>query len=162
MAVAAVAAVAGACKKPRTSGAGGGGFAGVPVEVAVASVDTVRDEVAATGQIEAVQSIDLRPEVEGRITDFLVREGQEVEKGTALFKVDDAQLRAQVAQLEAQRDLAEQDLTRTKALAQQNASSASDLEHAEATARSAQAQYDPARIKLERSTVRAPFAGVVG
>src|SRR5437773_7052568 len=162
MAVAAVAAVAGACKKPRTSGAGGGGFAGVPVEVAVASVDTVRDEVAATGQIEAVQSIDLRPEVDGRITDFLVREGQEVERGTPLFKVDDAQLQAQVAQLAAQRDLAEQALARTKELAQQNASSAADLERAEATARSAQAEYDLQRIRLERTTVLAPFAGVAG
>jgi len=162
MAVAAVAALAGGCKKPRTSGAGGGGFAGVPVEVAVASVDTVRDEVAATGQIEAVQSIDLRPEVDGRITDFLVREGQEVEKGTALFKVDDAQLQAQVAQLAAQRDLADQALGRTKELVAQHASSAADLERAEATSRSAQAEYDLARIKLDRTTVRAPFAGVAG
>src|SRR5216117_824398 len=162
MAVAAVAALAGACKKPRTSGAGGGGFAGVPVEVAVASVDTVRDEVAATGQIEAVQSIDLRPEVDGRITDFLVREGQEVEQGTPLFKVDDAQLKAQVAQLEAQRDLALQALARAKELAQQNASSTADLEKAEAEARGAQAQYDLQRIRLECTTVRAPFAGVVG
>src|SRR5438034_9956350 len=162
MAVAAVAALAGACKKPRTSGAGGGGFAGVPVEVAVASVDTVRDEVAATGQIEAVQSIDLRPEVDGRITDFLVREGQEVEKDTPLFKVDDAQPQAQVAQLAAQRDLADQALARTKELAQQHASSAADLERAEATARSAQAEFDLARIRLDRTTVRAPFSGVVG
>ncbi len=151
-----------ACKKGGTSGAGGGGFAGLPVEVAVATMDTVRDEVAATGQIEAVQSIDLRPEVDGRITDFLVREGQEVDKGTPLFKVDDAQLQAQVAQLAAQRDLADQALARTKDLAQQHASSAADLERAEATARSAQAEFDLARIRLERTTVRAPFAGVAG
>src|SRR5437762_13778909 len=151
-----------ACKKGGNSGAGGGGFAGVPVEVAVAAMDTVRDEVAATGQIEAVQSIDLRPEVDGRITDFLVREGQEVEKGTPLFKVDDAQLQAQVAQLAAQRDLADQALARTKDLAQQHASSAADLERAEATARRAQAEFDLARIRLDRTTVRAPFSGVVG
>src|SRR5213078_211049 len=151
-----------ACKKGGTSGAGGGGFAGLPVEVAVAAMDTVRDEVAATGQFEAVQSIDLRPEVDGRITDFLVREGQEVEKGTALFKVDDAQLQAQVAQLAAQRDLADQALGRTKELVAQHASSAADLERAEATSRSAQAEYDLARIKLDRTTVRAPFAGVAG
>ena len=141
---------------------GGGGGMGLPVEAAVARLDTVRDEIAATGQIEAVQSIDLHPEVEGRITDILIREGQEAEKSTPLFKVDDAQLQAQVAQLEAQRDLARQDLGRVKQLAQQNASSAADLERADATARSAQAQYDQARIKLERTTVRAPFAGVVG
>ena len=154
--------VAAACKKGGQSGAGGGGFAGLPVEVAAARADTVRDQIAATGQIEALESIDLRPEVEGRITDFLVREGQEVEKGTPLFKVDDAQLQAQVAQLAAQRDLADQALTRTKELVQQHASSSADLERAEATSRSAQAEYDLARIKLDRTTVRAPFGGVVG
>ena len=164
--LAGVTLAAGACKKGRAGGpggfGGGGGPMGLPVEVAVARLDTVRDEIAATGQIEAVQSIDLRPEVDGRIVEFLVREGQEVEQGTPLFKVDDAQLKAQVDQLEAQRDLAQQALARTKELAKQNASSAADLERAEATARSAQAEYDLQRIRLERTTVRAPFTGVVG
>src|SRR5213596_2341708 len=165
--VAALAIAAGACSKSKAGGrdpAGGGGCApmGMPVEVAVARSDTVRDEIAATGQIEAVQSIDLRPEVDGRIVEFLVREGQEVEQGTPLFKVDDAQLKAQVAQLAAQRDLAQQALARVKELAQQSASSTADLEQAEASARSAQAEYDLQRIRLDRTTVRAPFAGVVG
>ena len=158
-------AVLTACKKPSAGGAGGfggGGPMAIPVEVAAARADTVRDEIAATGQIEAVQAIDLRPEVEGRIMAILIREGQEVEEGTPLVKVDDAQLKAQVAQLEAQRDLAQQALARAKELAQENASSAADLEKAEAEARSAQAQYDLQRIRLERTTVRAPFTGVVG
>src|SRR5881296_1655388 len=162
-----LAIAAGACKKGKAGGpdpAGGGGGApmGMPVEVVVARTDTVRDEISATGQIEAVQSIDLRPEVEGRIVEILIREGQEVDQGTPLFKVDDAQLQAQVAQLAAQRDLAQQALARTKDLVRQNASSAADLERAEATARSAQAEYDLQRIRLDRTTVRAPFAGVVG
>src|SRR3989454_311644 len=165
--VAAFAIAAGACSKSKAGGrdpAGGGGGApmGMPVEVVLARADTVRDEISATGQIEAVQSIDLRPEVEGRIVEILIREGQEVDQGTPLFKVDDAQLQAQVAQLAAQRDLAQQALARAKELAQQNASSAADLERAEATARSAQAEYDLQRIRLDRTTVRAPFAGVVG
>src|SRR5882762_6733448 len=166
--VAATLAIAvGACSKSKAAAGGGGGAAGgapmgLPVEVVVARMDTVRDEIGATGQIEAVQSIDLRPEVDGRIVEIVIREGQEVEQGTPLFKVDDAQLRAQVAQLEAQRDLAQQALARAKDLAQQNASSTADLEKAEAEMRSAQAQYDLQRIRLERTTVRAPFAGVVG
>ena len=164
---AALAIAVGACSKSKAAAGGGGGAAGgapmgLPVEVVVARMDTVRDEISATGQIEAVQSIDLRPEVDGRIVEIVIREGQEVEQGTPLFKVDDAQLRAQVAQLEAQRDLAQQALARAKDLAQQNASSTADLEKAEAEARSAQAQYDLQRIRLERTTVRAPFAGVVG
>src|SRR6266702_3515485 len=149
--VATLAIAAGACSKSKASGArdpGGGAPMGMPVEVVVARTDTVRDEISATGQIEAVQSIDLRPEVDGRIVEILIREGQEVEQGTPLFKVDDAQLKAQVAQLEAQRDLAQQALARAKDLAQQNASSTADLEKAGAEARSAQAQYDLQRIRL--------------
>ncbi len=165
VAVAATALALGGCKKTKAGapgGFGGGGPMGLPVEVAVARTDTVRDEIGATGQIEAVQSIDLRPEVDGRIVAILVREGQEVAEGTPLFKVDDAQLQAQVAQLAAQRDLAQQALARAKELAHQSASSAADLEQAEATARSAQAQYDLQRIRLDRTTVRAPFGGVAG
>jgi membrane fusion protein, multidrug efflux system len=165
--LAALGLAATACKKGKAGGAAGAGGAGgppmgMPVEVVVARTDTVRDEIAATGQIEALQSIDLRPEVDGRIVEFLIHEGQEVDQGTPLFKVDDAQLKAQVAQLAAQRDLAQQALARAKELAQENASSAADLEQAEASARSAQAQFDLQSIRLERTTVRAPFAGVVG
>ena len=165
--MAALAIAVGACKRGKAGGpdpAGGAGGApmGLPVEVVVARTDTVRDEIGATGQIEAVQSIDLRPEVDGRIVAIVIREGQEVDQGTPLFKVDDAQLKAQVAQLEAQRDLANQALARVKELAQQSASSTADLEQAEASARSAQAEYDLQRIRLDRTTVRAPFAGVVG
>src|ERR1700704_836426 len=112
LAVLLVLAAPAACNKAKSAapggGAGGGGMPPMPVEVSVAIRDTVVDAVQATGQIEAVQSIELRPEVQGRITDILVREGQEVAAGTALFKVDDAELKAQVAQAEAERQMARQ------------------------------------------------------
>ena len=163
---AAVALAVVACKGkrggPQGAGAAGGGPPGFPVEVAVAKTDTVRDEIAATGQIEALQSIVLQPEVEGRIVAILFREGQEVAAGTPLFQIDSTELAAQVAQLAAQRDLAQQDLARTKELVAQNAASTSDLEHAEAAARSADAQYRLQSTRLARTTVRAPFGGIVG
>ena len=163
-----IAAVAAACGKGDSQGApGGGGPPGggppaMPVEVAVARTDTVVDAILATGTIEAVQSIELRPEVQGRLTEILAREGTEVDAGTPLFKVDDAELRALVAQLTAERDRAAQALERTKELISQNAASAADLEDAEAAARSRQAQLELQQVRLERTVVRAPFAGVVG
>lgn len=140
----------------------GGGMPPMPVEVAVAQVETVTDAISATGAVEAVQSIELRPEVEGRLVQIYAREGAVVGRGAALFKVDDAELRAQVARAEAERDLARQALTRTRQLLDQNATSASELERAEATARSTQAALDLLQLRLERTTVRAPFSGVVG
>src|SRR5882672_4693058 len=153
-----------ACKKANSAaggGPGGGGFA-MPVEVAAAIRDTVVDAIAATGQIEAVQSVELRPEVDGRIVEILVREGQQVDAGTGLFKVDDAELKAQVARAEADRDVAQRNLERTKQLIAQNASSQADLERADAGYRAAQASYDLLKTRLDRTVVRAPFAGVVG
>jgi len=163
-----VAAAVAACDKAKSAegGGGGGGPGGgmppTPVEVVAAIQDTVVDAIAATGQIEAVQSIQLRPEVEGRITDILVREGQFVGAGAPLFKVDDAELKAQVAQAEAERQLARQALERTKQLMAQNASSTADLEQAQAKAQGADASYDLLKTRLDRTVVRAPFAGVTG
>ncbi|MEE8550107.1 MAG: efflux RND transporter periplasmic adaptor subunit [Gemmatimonadota bacterium] len=134
----------------------------MPVEVAIAQEDTVIEEIFATGAIEAVQSIELRPAVEGRLVEIYVREGSEVTRGTPLFKVDDAELLAQVARLEADRDLARQALERTRQLMDEKASSEADLEQAEANARSTQAQLELQQVRLDRTVVRAPFTGVVG
>ena len=142
-----------ACNKAESAGApkgGEGGEAGgppaMPVEAAVARTDTVVDAILATGQIEALQSIELRL----------------VTQGAALFKVDDAELTALVARAEADRDLARQSLARTKDLLEQKASSQSELERAEATARSSEAQLSLLKVRLDRTTVRAPFTGVAG
>jgi membrane fusion protein (multidrug efflux system) len=134
----------------------------MPVEVVAAIRDSVVDAIQATGQIEAVQSVELRPEVEGRIVEILVREGQSVAAGTGLFKVDDAELKSQVAQAEADRQMARQALERTKQLIAQNASSTADLEQAQAKFQGADANYDLLKTRLDRTVVRAPFGGVVG
>jgi membrane fusion protein, multidrug efflux system len=134
----------------------------MPVEAAAARSDTVIDAILATGQIEAMQSIELRPDVEGRLVQILVREGSPVKRGTALFKIDDAELKAQVAQITAERDLARQSLNRTRDLLGQKASSQAELERAEATMRSNEAQLNLLKVRLDRTLVRAPFAGVMG
>ena len=143
-------------------GGGQGGPPPMPVDVALAVRDTVLEEIRATGQIEAVQSILLQPEVSGRLASISASEGREVGAGARLFKVDDAEIRAQVARLEAQVDLAEQALRRTQDLLARNASSQADLEQAEATARSARADLQLQQTRLDRTVVRAPFSGVVG
>ena len=63
-----LAAALGACNaaesaaRPKDQEGGGGGPPAMPVEVAVARTDTVVDAILATGPIEAMQSIELRPD----------------------------------------------------------------------------------------------------
>lgn len=134
----------------------------MPVEVVTAWTDTVVDAIRATGQIEPVQSIELKPEVEGRITAIPMREGAEVRRGAPLFRIDDAEVRQELIRAEAERDLAQQALERTRDLIAQKAASQADLERAQATARSTAATHELLRLRVARSTVRAPFAGVLG
>lgn len=148
-----------------TAGRGGGGPGqrpATPVEVFAAVTDTVTETVLATGAIEAIQFIEVRPELQGRLVEISAREGTEVRQGTPLFRIDDAELQALVAQLEAERDQAVQALERTRELLAMDASSQADLESAEATARSREAQLRLQRVRLDRTVIRAPFSGLVG
>ena len=113
-------------KDPAGGGHGPGGGGEMPptgVEVAVARKDTVVDAIDATGQIEALQSIELRPDIEGRVVAIPAIEGGEVAAGAALVRIDEQELKAQVARAEAERDLALQALSRTRDLLTQKASS---------------------------------------
>lgn len=134
----------------------------MPVDVAVAALGEVVDAVSATGRIEAVQAVDLRPDEQGRVLELLFREGQAVAAGTPLVRLDDALLRAQAARAAAERDLARQQLERAQRLRTENAASPADLERADAGARSAEAALAVLELQIERSTVRAPFAGRIG
>jgi membrane fusion protein (multidrug efflux system) len=151
-------------------GGGGGAAAGggppamppMPVDVDTARRQSVVDAVRATGRIEAVQAIELRPDEQGRVTAILFREGQSVATGTPLVKIDDAMLKAQAERAKADRDLSTQQLERVRRLRAQNAASPADLERAEAAARSTEAGLALLDLQIARTTVRAPFAGAVG
>lgn len=155
--------------RPVSGGAQDGAGAGasqemppMPVDVAVARMETVADVVRATGHIEAIQAVELRPDEQGRVVRILVREGQSVAVGTPLIRVDDAMLRAHAERASADRDLARQQLERVLRLRAQNAATPADLERAEAAARSAEAALSLLELQIQRTTVRAPFGGVVG
>ena len=147
---------------PAAAGGGPPAMPPMPVDVDTARKQSVVDAVRATGRVEAVQAIDLRPDEQGRITQLMFREGQSVAAGTPLLKIDDAMLKAQAERAKADRDLATQQLERVRRLRAQNAASAADLERAEATARSSEASLALLELQIERTTVRAPFAGAVG
>jgi membrane fusion protein, multidrug efflux system len=142
----------------------GGAFAMPPaaVDVAVARQETVDDVVRATGRIEAIQAVELRPDEPGRIVRLLFREGQTVAAGTPLIQIDDAMLRAQAERARADRDLAQQQRARGRRLRDDNATAPADLERAEAAARSAAAALALLELQIDRTTVRAPFGGVLG
>lgn len=148
----------------------------VPVRVATVVQDDVVVELQAVGRVEASAQAVVQPRVEGLLTQLTLREGQAVQAGAVLARLDDRQARAEVArwqaqvdQLAAQRQQAQADLSRFEALAQQAAVSSQQRDQQAALVaqldaqwRAARASLDAAQVQLDHTTIRAPIAGRVG
>ena len=158
----ALAAVPGACGTPANSANPAAGPPPVAVEIVAVPRETIVDLVELVGQLEAEESVELRPDTSGVVRTVGFEEGDEVEAGALLFELRDDEQRAKRHEAEANLTLAEDELRRTRALAQQKTVSQSELDRAVANAAAARARRDLAQAELERMHVRAPFDGVLG
>jgi len=132
------------------------------VEAVTLAPETVHDEIDLVGQIEADESVVIRPERAGIVDAVEFVEGQEVKAGTLLFRLRDDEERARVAEAEAQLALAEQNYRRAHALKGENVLSVAELERATSERDVARAHLDVAAVALDRTEIRAPFDGVLG
>ena len=128
------------------------------------------------GRVVASSVAEVRPQVDGIITERLFTEGTEVKLGDPLYRIDDAtyralvaQAEASVAQSEAQLRTAQQDADRNEELLQRNTISQQTRDDSVATRDAAvaalalsKAQLMAANINLDRTTIRAPLSGVIG
>jgi membrane fusion protein (multidrug efflux system) len=147
------------------------------VDVTTARVrrGTIAQRVWAPGSLAARRESHIGTEVVGRIEHVFVSEGDRVEAGTPLFQIDpasyDMALRSAEAGLVvavAERRQLDADLARARTLRQQNVVSQQDLDRlttalevARARERQAEEAVALARHNVERTTVRAPYAGSI-
>jgi multidrug efflux system membrane fusion protein len=161
----------------RRGGPGGRGEAPrVAVVSAVAQTQDLPITLSSLGWIEPIATVTLRARVEGEILEQNATDGQMVEKGEVLFRLDDRETQAQIARDQAAlaRDLANQskaeaDLKRTQDLLAKNIASqvqaeqyAADAKVAAANVAADRAALEADKIKLGYATVTAPISGRLG
>lgn len=133
---------------------------------AVTSIVAERQQWPATmgviGTMEAVRGVTVSADLPGVVEKILFESGQAVREGDVLVELDTRQERAQLASLEAQRDLARVNYSRMQQLA--NAGVISRMEYDQATAqqKSTEANAAEVRATIARKTIRAPFSGTLG
>ena len=111
--------------------------------------------------IKTRQNLQLFPEFGGRLNQILVKEGQEVEKGTLLAVIDDAGLKDQLDQMKLQLQLAKTTFERTQRLWDQKIGSEMMYLEAKTRFKSQQKQVAQMRNQLSKTKVYAPFSGVI-
>ena len=146
---------------PAAPGAGGPQR---PVSVEVAKAETAKlvDETQSVGSLRSNQGVMLRPEVGGRVSQVMFKDGQRVKKGQVLVQFDDQLPVAQLMQAKAELSIANANHTRNKELVAQNFISKRSLDESEAALQVAEAKLSLAQATLQRLKVLAPFDGVAG
>ena len=147
-------------------------------EYPVVTVGTSQADMQTTypASIKGVQDVEIRPKVQGFLTQINVREGQTVSAGQVLFVIDNETYQAQVRQAQAAVNAAQQQVNTAK-LTYTNAqqlhakkvigdyelqTSQNTYESAQASLAQAQASLASAKEMLSYCYVKSPASGVVG
>ncbi len=147
--------------------------AAVTVDVANVVSQTITDWQEYSGRLEAIDQVDVRPQISGKLIAVHFKDGSLVRKGDLLFSIDprpfQAELnraKAQLAAAEAQVTYASSNLSRNQRLIESNAVAHQELELAENEARTAtanvlaaRAAVEAARLDLEYTRITAPVSG---
>jgi len=142
------------------------GAAFQPLPEAVTTIVAAQEEWATTlsaiGTTAAVQGVGVSADLPGVVERVLFESGQAVRAGDVLAVLDTRQERAQLAALEAQRELARLTFDRMQGLLNERVVSQAELDRATADYRQTDARVGEVRAVIDRKTIRAPFSGVLG
>jgi membrane fusion protein (multidrug efflux system) len=141
-----------------------GGSAGPPppaVEVLTLAKQNFNEKADLLGELQAESSVLVRSEIPGIIETIDFEEGQGVAAGAVLYHLRDREAAARLREAEAELLLTQEDFARTTKLASANAAAAAQLDKARATLEMARARADLRRVELDRTLIKAPFAGRV-
>jgi membrane fusion protein (multidrug efflux system) len=147
---------------PASGGPGVGAPQGVTVEAARVVRAALPQVITAVGSLRSDESVTLRPEVAGRIAMIGFAEGQRVQKGTVLVRLDPTVNEAEVKQARANMTLAKSKYDRAVDLAKSNFISGQARDEAESNMKVADAALAVAEAKLAKTEIKAPFSGIIG
>ncbi len=118
--------------------------------------------MSAIGTVEAVHGVTVSADLPGTVDKIKFESGLAVHVGDVLVELDTRQERAQLAALEAQRDLAKVNYARMQQLVNEGVISRMEYDQATAQQRQTEANVAEIRATIERKTIRAPFSGILG
>jgi membrane fusion protein (multidrug efflux system) len=151
-------------RQVETAMAQGASFQPPPTAVTtvVAQKETWPSTLSVIGTAAAVEGVTLSADLPGTIDKIHFESGQWVHEGDILIELDTRQERAQLASLEAQRDLARINYGRANELAKAGVISRSEFDNASTQQKATEAQVGDTRAAIARKTIHAPFSGLLG
>ena len=119
------------------------------------------DKINLPAQIDPYEEVWVKAEVPGQVIEVLAKEGQMVQKGQVLMKIDDRDYRTRLARIEANYELAKLNYERTKTLVKKKIAAPTKLDEIEAQLKDLTAQRNEAKIALSRTTITTPLSSLL-
>jgi len=116
----------------------------------------------AIGTIAAVQGVTVSADLPGIVSRIAFESGASVHEGDLLVQLDTRQEQAQLAAIEATRDLARINFERLRGLVDEGAITRAEYDKAEAEEKQTAANVEEIRATIARKTIHAPFSGILG
>ena len=132
------------------------------VTTVVAKKEVWPSSFSVIGTAAAIQGVTVSADLPGTIDKIHFESGQWVKEGEILVELDTRQERAQLASLEAQRDLAKVNYDRAQQLVGAGVIAKQDYDNATAQQKATEAQVGDIKAAIARKTIKAPFTGVLG
>lgn len=135
-----------------------------PVEVNVyrAVSEPVDNALTVAGTVLPNESVELKAEVSGRLVRLLSKEGTAVAKGELIAKIHDKEIKAQLDRLNYTEQRAKEVESRQKRLLAVSGTSQEEYAIAATNVLTAGADRELLLAQLEKTEIRAPFAGKIG
>jgi membrane fusion protein (multidrug efflux system) len=152
-------------QKPASAGpapAKGPAPAGIVIEASKVAVVNMPQALAAVGSLRSDETVILRPEVAGRVSEILFREGERVSKDAVLLKLDDSVQKADADRARANFTLSKTKHERAVDLRNKGFVSTQALDESENSVKVAKADAELMEARLSKTTIRAPFSGTIG
>ena len=142
----------------------GGGFQPPPAAVTtiVAKQETWPSTLSVVGTTAPVHGVTVSADLPGTVDTITFDSGKFVHEGDVLVQLDTRQERAQLAAMEAQRDLAKINYDRMRQLVNGGVISRMDYDKSTAEQRQTEANVGEIKATIQRKTIRAPFSGILG
>ena len=112
--------------------------------------------------VEAINSVDIVPQVSGYLEKILFESGAEVKEGESIFIIEQTQYKADLEKAEASVEQAQKQYNRLSALNKSKFTSDKDFEEIESELRQAKAELEIAKLNLEHSEIKSPINGKIG
>lgn len=134
----------------------------VPVGVAVVGTKDLAIMIDTVGTLSASESAEIRAEMAGAVKSVNFSEGGSVKKGDSLVEIDDSLIRAELMKSEATYSVRKTTFDRSDKLKSSGYVSNQDWEQTKSSLQESKADIESARIRLDKTKVRAPFNGTAG